>query len=212
MFAAAHLDNWLFLVFVGVALFFQLVSRLANTGKRSQGDDYDEEKRSTPPPVVTRRNPIHDSDSDQIRKFLEALGQPPSSPPPPPVAPRTNVPPRPVAPVQPPRVLPAQVLARTIRKPESETGTGEWPRKEQQAQTVTGAGKTYVPRVSTKPTSPPPLPSDISIAGQQVATAPATTRPDIAELLRSPDSLRNAIILREIFGPPRSLQPIDSVS
>jgi len=29
--------------------------------------------------------------------------------------------------------------------------------------------------------------------------------------LRSPDGLRDAIVLREIFGPPRSLQPFDIV-
>src|SRR2546430_14894360 len=34
---------------------------------------------------------------------------------------------------------------------------------------------------------------------------------DIATLLRSTAGLRNAIILREIFGPPRSLQPFDLI-
>src|SRR5207247_11205029 len=37
------------------------------------------------------------------------------------------------------------------------------------------------------------------------------TGTDIATLLRSPRGLRSAIILREIFGPPRSLQPLDLV-
>src|SRR4051794_31145522 len=185
MLAAAHLDNWLFLVFVGIALFFQLVSRLASGAKRSEDGD-DAEQRSTPPPVSTRRSPIHDSDSDQIRKFLEALGQPTTTPPPAPITPRSNVPPRPVAPVQPPRVLPTQVLTKTIRQPETETG--EWRPKEEQAQTVARAGKAYAPRISTKPTSPPPLPlpDDTSARASRITTAPATTKPDIAELLRSP--------------------------
>jgi hypothetical protein len=30
--------------------------------------------------------------------------------------------------------------------------------------------------------------------------------------LRSPQGLRDAIILREIFGPPRSLQSLDPIS
>jgi hypothetical protein len=34
---------------------------------------------------------------------------------------------------------------------------------------------------------------------------------DIAKLLRSSTGQRNAIILREVFGPPRSLQPLDLV-
>jgi hypothetical protein len=38
-------------------------------------------------------------------------------------------------------------------------------------------------------------------------TSAATT--DLAELLGSTSALRHAIILREIFGPPRSLQPFE---
>jgi hypothetical protein len=34
---------------------------------------------------------------------------------------------------------------------------------------------------------------------------------DIATFLGSRAGLRNAIIIREIFGPPRSLQPLDLV-
>jgi hypothetical protein len=34
---------------------------------------------------------------------------------------------------------------------------------------------------------------------------------ELATLLRSTSGLRDAIILREIFGPPRSLQPLDLV-
>jgi hypothetical protein len=32
---------------------------------------------------------------------------------------------------------------------------------------------------------------------------------DFAKLFTSRDDLRRAIILREVFGPPRSLQPLD---
>jgi hypothetical protein len=33
---------------------------------------------------------------------------------------------------------------------------------------------------------------------------------DIATLLRSPEGQRSAIILREIFGPPRGMQSIET--
>jgi hypothetical protein len=44
------------------------------------------------------------------------------------------------------------------------------------------------------------------------ASAPLTAANlEITALLSSAAGLRNAIILREIFGPPRSLQPLDLV-
>jgi hypothetical protein len=33
----------------------------------------------------------------------------------------------------------------------------------------------------------------------------------VIELLKSPGGLRDAIVLREIFGPPRSFQPFDLI-
>jgi len=74
---------------------------------------------------------------------------------------------------------------------------------------------------------PPAIPAEANepgtwIAQEQAETPPATTKMAIPadqpvarstvetlwkQNLRSPDSLRTAIILREIFGPPRGLQP-----
>jgi hypothetical protein len=44
---------------------------------------------------------------------------------------------------------------------------------------------------------------------QSGAETSATT--DLTQLLGSTSALRNAIILREIFGPPRSLQQFDLI-
>jgi hypothetical protein len=80
------------------------------------------------------------------------------------------------------------------------------------------------PRVAEPPTfevhegAPPvELPPIVQTPAQ--AYAMATPPPgkleqrktEIADLLTSTSGLRNAIILREIFGPPRSLQPLDLV-
>jgi hypothetical protein len=55
------------------------------------------------------------------------------------------------------------------------------------------------------------MPVEAQIAtGRPIAKAPGI-KTDIATLLASNSSLREAIILREIFGPPRSLQPLDVV-
>src|SRR3954467_6503599 len=100
---AVSLDNLLFFLLIAAAALFQLLSKAITKAKKSDSND----TPSSPTPQTPR--PIQrapsESDADRIRKFLEALGQPPSSTPPSPVVPRTNVPPRPLAPVQPPPAL-----------------------------------------------------------------------------------------------------------
>src|SRR3954454_13151394 len=100
---AVSLDNLLFFLLVAAAALFQLLSKAISKAKKSDSNDTpssptQEARRST------QRAPA-ESDADRIRKFLEALGQPPSSTPPSPVVPRSNIPPRPLAPVQPPPSL-----------------------------------------------------------------------------------------------------------
>src|SRR6058998_2751164 len=94
-----HLDNLLFLLLLAVAFLFQLLTRAVTRASRDQTKRESTSTREMPPPVL---HPPTESDAERIRKFLEALGQPPTSRPPPPVVPRTDIPPRPVAPVQPP--------------------------------------------------------------------------------------------------------------
>src|ERR1700732_460316 len=110
MIAAAHLDNFLFLLFVAVAIFFQLLTRAAKTGRRPGGDT---KRRSTTPPQTPRPTTGQaETDEDRIRKFLEALGQPTTSKPPPPVAPGPTY--------QEPMVLPRvepQPVKRSILSP-----------------------------------------------------------------------------------------------
>ena len=111
-----HLDNLLFILLIAMAALFRLLaSQAGDTKKRSQKPD--QRSTATPQPdQPIRRAPV-ESDEERIRKFLEALGQPATSRPPPPVVPRTNIPPRPLAPVHPPPIPTARnVLARTKRK------------------------------------------------------------------------------------------------
>src|SRR5438132_13306383 len=97
---AAHLDNLLFLLFIAIAIFFQILTRVASKGRRRPGDTA---RRSTPPSQMSRPLPrdADETDEQRIRKFLEALGQPPTSKPPAPVAPRTDIPPSPAPPLRP---------------------------------------------------------------------------------------------------------------
>src|SRR6267143_3537825 len=110
---AAHLDSLLFLLLVAVAVLFQFLAKAAGkTGK--------DQTKSTPiprTPTPMRRAPT-ESDEDRIRKLLEALGQPTTSRPPPSVVPRTDIPPRPLAPVQPPISPFSQLRREKSRKRE----------------------------------------------------------------------------------------------
>src|SRR5213595_3654745 len=96
---AVHLENLLFLLLLVVAGLFQLLARAARKGSTG-------ETKPTPKPAPRMGKPIPrapiESDEERIRKFLEALGQPSASRPPPPVVARTDIPPRRLAPVQPP--------------------------------------------------------------------------------------------------------------
>ena len=194
-----HLDNLLFILLIAMAALFRLLASKAGEAKKTlQNPD----QRSTTSPQLgetPRRAPV-ESDEERIRKFLEALGQPATSRPPPPVVPRTNIPPRPLAPVRPPPIPTARnVLARTKRK------VVEVPKTPALASIfeIQEAPPSLTPKDSIKS----PAERYTTSAGPKAKLSGSVA--DIATLLRSTAGLRNAIILREIFGPPRSLQPFD---
>jgi len=215
---AVSLDNLLFFLLIAVAALFQLLSKtISKAGKSDSNETSSLPKPQTPRPI--QRAP-RESDADRIRKFLEALGQPPTSTPPAPVAPRTDVPPRPLAPVQPPAVIPGRWrLPREQReKPDvsqRESAPFEQPSRLQQ----------IVPPPEPPPAAPafevheavpvelqqPPViktPVEAYTATQTVAKRADFTM-NIATLLVSKSGLREAILLREILGPPRGLQAFD---
>jgi len=202
---AVSLDNLLFFLLIAVAALFQLLSKTISKAGKS-----DSNETSISPRPQTRR-PIQraprESDADRTRKFLEALGQPPSSTPPPPVAPRTDVLPRPLAPVQPPPGIPGRWrLPRERReKPDvsqRESGPLEQPSRLQQ--------------IVPPPAPPSAAPAfEVHEALAVELQQPPIIRPradftmNIATLLVSKSGLREAILLREILGPPRGLQGFD---
>ena len=210
---AVRFENLLFLLFVAGAFLFQLLTRAASkTGKNA--DESQRRSTSTPPPIP--RAPA-ESDEERIRKFLEALGQPTTSKPPPPVTPRPTYQKPVVLPHVPPFASPLPPL--TTRPP----GLPREIKLPGQI-TATRRKKTFRPRVAEPsefevhegpmPTEPPPIiktPAEAYAIATQPISKPDQTETNIAALLRSTSGLRNAIILREVFGPPRSLQPLDLV-
>ena len=213
MLAALHLDNLLFLLFVALAIFFQILTKAAAKGRRRPGDTT---RRSTSPSQMSRPIPREPDETDEqrIRKFLEALGQPTTSKPPAPVRPRPTY--------QRPTVLPHVTPPMKSPLPPLKTRPPALPREIELPGQITPMreARTFESKVAEAPVfevqqGPSPLEAiseaEVRAAFQPVAPQTSSRTYDIATLLRSTSGLRNAIIFREIFGPPRSLQPLDLV-
>ena len=219
MLAAAHFDNLLVLLFFGVAILFQLLS--AATGKNRKRRD-DPRRRSPSQMSHPVTEDADETDEERVRKFLEALGQPTTSKPPPPASPRPTH--------QKPVVLPpvgtfGSPLPPLTTRPPDLPQQAELPRGVRVPRQIpsTRPAKTLRPTTQDAPfevhrgPQPPETPTQIATAAEAYALAAALvpkatqTRTDFAALLKSRSGLRDAIILREVFGPPRSMQPLDLV-
>jgi len=216
---AVSLDNLLFFLLIAVAALFQLLSKtISKAGKSDSNETSSSPRPQTPRPI--QRAP-RESDADRIRKFLEALGQPPTSTPPPPVAPRTDVPPRRLAPVQPPPVIPGR-----WRLPPEQREKADVSQKESAPLEQPSRLQQIVPLPEPPPAAPvfevhealavelqqPPIirpPAEAYAAATQAVALRADSKMNIATLLASKSSLRELILLREILGPPRGLQAFD---
>jgi hypothetical protein len=210
---AANLDSLLFFLLVAVAVLFQLLAKAAGKAHKDQTKRTSTPIPSAPPPISRAPG---DSGEEQIRKLLEALGHPPTSRPPPPVVPRTEVPPRPMAPVRPPTVYPPspwQLTREERRKRKAARKESPPPPPARRVEEVVPPKITVAPafEVHEGPlqVEEPTIiktPVEAYAAARRSPAKGADVKPDIAILLVSKSGLRNAIILREIFGPPRGLR------
>lgn len=204
---AAHLDNFLFLLLVAVAVLFQFLAKTAAKTRKDQT-----KRTSTPIPRTAQPVPRapRTSDEDQIRKLLEALGQPPTSRPPPPVVSRTDIPLRPLAPVQPPTSPLSQLRREKPRKREATPKEIPPPRPVRGAEKIVPSA--FEVHGGPSPIASPPIfkaPAEVYAGETRTIAKTEEPRADIATLLASTSGLRDAIVLREILGQPRGLQAID---
>ena len=209
-----HWDqNIIFIIIAAIIGISRLVSRISEESKKQS-----QRRRQPPPPQPKMPQPIQrtrpKTDEERVREFLEALGQPAGAAPPAKVQPRTQIPPRPLAPVQPPASM------RPFGKPEFRT----W---REQAKVVLQQPTKIAPPEIKPVIVPSVVPAEASEPGTWIAQEEAQTgaaakmavartddQPSIRasaaaiwkRTLRSPDAVRTAIVLREIFGPPRGVQ------
>jgi hypothetical protein len=234
---AVHLDTLLFLLLIGMAALLRLlVSKAGMEKKKPRAPDDDWTRTFTPRPQQPVQRPAPQTDEERIRKFLEALGQPTTSKPPPPVIPRTDIPPRPVAPVRPPPgmfpipgtiLTPEQQRRRRVILHEEVAGTPQEPPRKITVVRDEIAPPPLSRRIFTpttpeapavqfrEPEIPPQLaqtekPSPLTLTSLKIE--PTGVAVNIIALLQSPEGLRNVVILREILGPPRSLQQLELIA
>ena len=211
---AVHLDNLLFLLLLAVAGLFQLLTKAVSKRK-------DDQTTPTSPPAPTITRPIPraspESDQERVRKLLEALGQPPASQTSPPVPQRPTYRRRLVLPRVPPLGSPLPPLVTRPPDLQAEiqgpTRTPPIPSEQQKNPPAVFAEQRF--EVHESRIAPEP------VAVVTVATSAKIAEPtqsvaghhvvDWTRLLRSPSGLRDAIIVREILGPPRGLRALEVI-
>jgi hypothetical protein len=181
----------------GILLIIAAVALLRWLIQKGKGETQNTEAPRAPSQPITRGGETQ-TEEERIRKFLEALGQPAGTTPPkmtprrrqvePQIFPRlprltTAPPPLPQAPVATPPAPPLLSIEQRVFIPATALESGF-----------------EVHEVATQNSSEP-LPEISPAAGFAARVK-----------LRTPQDLRTAIVLREIFGPPRSLQPLELMS
>lgn len=196
--AATVFDQpWILLIIGAISL----VRWLMQKGK-TEASNSETQNPEPPPNRPISRGGETQTEEERIRRFLEALGQPAGTTPPPKVTPRRRrvdptvyspLPPLTTAP--PPLPEPPRAI-RGMPPPLPPEYSATSPA------TATASERAFEVRDVALQTSSEPSPEP-----RRAATAFAGRIK-----LGTPQDLRTAIVLREIFGPPRSLQPLDLTS
>ncbi|HWM26224.1 MAG TPA: hypothetical protein VNP98_15520 [Chthoniobacterales bacterium] len=194
-------DNPIILIIIVAAAVLRWLWQKAEAEK-------DPERPTTPgepiPPSGETR-----TEEERIRRFLEALGQPATSTPPPKVKPKHETPRRTILPkttfnplpplttVPPP--LPPPIWADPVLIEEA------GPRPVEKRIVQPAVAKEAIFEVHDLGVESL---EDLSPEGRRAATRQRDLIPD----LTSARGLRSAIVLREIFGPPRGLQAFEATT
>ena len=197
-----------------VILIIIVAALLRWLAQRAGPTDSDQRKSSDEP--IPRRGETQ-SEEERIRRFLEALGQPTTSTPPPKVTRRSEIPKRVVKPQVPRASFPLPPL--TTAPPPLVTTPPPIPSFSPSSVQVFPPPAPPVEPQRIKPPAPLERSFEVRDLSAQSPTDPswtdqpsATDRRSFLLKLASTQDLRRAIVLREVFGPPRSLQAVDPIS
>jgi hypothetical protein len=188
-------DTLIFLVLAGIALIFKwLTSQASGESNKPEPPAPNEPVKRAPP----------QSEEERVRRFLEALGQPPGSHPPPPVRPRTTVEHRTVVPRKPPKIRRgwAQPLPPLVTTPE------EVPRPPLPPLVTAAVEKQRTIPRRTESVVPSTVPIPITPLHPALSPQKSQTLLSLGKMLRTCEGLRQVVLLREILGPPRGLEAL----
>jgi hypothetical protein len=180
-------DNVLVLILVGIVAVFKWLTKRDRRAKEKPPAALPNETKIVEPPP---------NDAEQLRRFLEAIGAPPGTAPP-------------------VRRAPARPAVRNRSRGE------KWQQPLPPLTTVPPPEPVLVamPPVSVITPPPPSFPSPIILAPSAVSapfvrkaeSALAPARSSLGEILRRPENVRQAVVLREVLGPPRGLRADDDL-
>ena len=221
------MENILFRALLAVVGLIRWLSQVAEDRKNKEAARRQQEQNPAPNQPIPRA--AVDSEEERIRKFMEALGVPTTTA-------RPEPPPREAAPPPPPQRKPPLMPVDPFPRPWP-TVTRTPPPVAAPAPAapppLMPPAPTAVP--TTTSVQPPPLPTrpeplarrraaevdpydvdrqlgdedeTIADAGELAKNRTAAAK-SLAARLSTSQGLRDAIVLREIFGPPRSMQPLD---
>jgi hypothetical protein len=213
------MEQLIFFLVVGVIFtIIKVVSAI-----RKAADSYEQNQKpggvGQPRPVQRRYD--GQSEEERMRKFLEALGVPPGTTPPPRIS-RPAPPPLPGVPArQAPRRATVEIgppLREPVRRAAESPRARTRPTVDQPPPMPAAPPRSAPSSAAVEPETRAPGASETQAAAELAWTtaqpsAPGPAAPSaqqrerILALLKSAGTLRTAVVLREILGPPRSLQP-----
>lgn len=197
------MEQVILLLVIGlISLVNWMIQKSAEARKKRQMQERIDRGEESAQPVASQRYESHDEEpetegdpAENMRRLMEALGLPLEDAPPKPV-PRQQTTPPPL-PTQPREMTPQPSLVRTVREMEER---GEMPIHRQPAPVVTAPAQR--PKLHDWQRK-----AAKALEASAAAEASRTVKPSRArQMLRQPESIRDAIILSEILGKPKSLQ------